>query len=123
MNADIVYVELPIHDIDGTLRFYRTLFGWRITESFLSERRYFMFETPGGCLSGGFDAKKKPTKTGPTLYIGCTDISALLPRIGDFKGARVVKPRTAVGGDYGFYALIEDPSGNVIGLQEDEKDA
>ena len=123
MNGALVYVELPIHDVDETLRFYRTLFGWKITESFLSEQRYFMFETPTRSLSGGFDAKKKPAKNGPTLYVGCADINALLPRIDDFKNAHVVKPRTAVGGDYGYYALIEDPSGNVIGLQEDEKDA
>ncbi len=119
MHGDMVYFELGIDAVEETLRFYRTLFDWRITESHLNDTRYFLIETPGKKIGGGFDAKLKPKAATVMLYIACDDIEKILSQIATFKGAAIIKGKTLISDAYGKYAIIKDPSGNLVGLQED----
>ncbi|MFU8786858.1 MAG: VOC family protein [Candidatus Izemoplasmataceae bacterium] len=122
MHGDINYIELGINNIEETLDFYKTLFNWKFTESFLTNHRYFMFETPSNDLSGAFDALITPSLDGVTVYILVEDIEFIIKEINlSFKSSKIIKPKSHISEDYGCFALIVDPSGNKIGLHENPK--
>jgi uncharacterized protein len=122
MHGDITYLELALIEEKETVYFYQDLFNWTLTDSFISKQRYIMFETPGKRLSGGFDASLKPSQIGVQIYIECEDINQTIKRIQNVhEKAKVSVPKTLISSDYGYFALIIDPSGNQIGLQENIK--
>ncbi|HAX02472.1 MAG: hypothetical protein A2Y45_04245 [Tenericutes bacterium GWC2_34_14] len=121
MYGDLVYVELPIRleKLDETFRFYQTLFDWKIQESFISKQRYFVFQTPGKKLFGGFDSNLTPSIDNINLYIYVASIDETMKLIQDhFSKTTVLRPKTLISPDDGSYALIIDPSGNKIGINE-----
>ncbi len=123
MHGDIVYLELACTNQE-TLRFYEKIFKWKIEESFVTDHKYFMFETPGTHLSGGFDTMIKPSTKGPQMYIEVQSIDQVIEAISEqFESAVVLKDKTLISDTYGYYALILDPSGNKIGLQESADEA
>ncbi len=121
MHGDIVYLELALVDIDETLRFYRELFGWTFEESHLSKQKYFMFKTPGESILGALDQNVEPSVSGVQCYIEVDDIDTVLTALSDYAGTEVLKEKTFLSDAYGHYALIKDPSGNKIGLQQDAR--
>jgi len=121
MHGDFVYLEfsLDLNHIEETLRFYHELFQWTFRESFLSSKKYFMFETPSKILSGGFDENTTSSTIGVQLYIDCDDIDHILEVIEThFIHSQIIKRKTLISEDFGSYAIIIDPSGNRIGLQQ-----
>ena len=48
-------------------------------------------------------------------YVQVEDIPETLAKISTL-GGKVEKEKTEIGGDYGFYAIFRDPSGNRLGL-------
>lgn len=124
MHGDIIYLELSLSRkmISETLSFYQTLFHWDIRESFLSSKKYYMFESPSKTLLGGFDENTKSSKNGALVYLDCDDIDKMIHLIeSKFPFVIILKRKTLISSEYGSYALIVDPSGNRIGLQESPK--
>ncbi len=120
MHGDIVYVELALRDLEKTIAFYKELFGWKIVQSHLSSQAYYMFFTPGERLSGAFDENVPPSEAGARIYLQCDDIDKMIASIrDDHPEADVLQEKTFISTEYGSYALIKDPSGNLVGLQED----
>jgi predicted enzyme related to lactoylglutathione lyase len=123
MHGMICYVELALVNIKETLDFYQRYFGFQFEESFLSQQRYIMFKTPHQGILGAFDANHKPSLEGTLIYIETNDIDSLLMTMKqDFPKTQILKPKTFISKEFGCYALIVDPSGNRIGLQENPKD-
>lgn len=119
MFGDLVYIELPLNleKLDETLEFYTKLFGWTIRESFISKQRYFVFQTPGKKLFGGFDSGIKPHQDGINLYIHVDSIDQLLNQIkNEYPQQMIIKDKTLISKEDGSYALITDSSGNKIGI-------
>ena len=72
-----------------------------------------LFESDG-CLSSA--PEDKPSHFGSRVYFKATpSIDAWLARI-QAAGGRVLVPRTAIGGDRGYFAYFEDSEGNRVGL-------
>lgn len=119
MHGDLTYVELALIHEPETLAFYQDLCGWTFTDSFISKQRYILFQTPGKKQSGGFDASLRPSENGAQIYIECHDLNQTLLTIKQkHKLAKILKEKTLISLDYGYYALVLDPSGNLIGFQE-----
>jgi uncharacterized protein len=124
MLGDIIHFEFALNPqkVDETIRFYESIFGWKFTESFLTTQRYFMFETKGK-LDGAFDASIQPTKHGIRIYVSCDGIDQTLKKIVEHHfDVVVVTPKTLISKEYGYYALIIDPSGNQLGIHESTND-
>jgi predicted enzyme related to lactoylglutathione lyase len=115
-EGDICHVELPTHDLDATVRFYETLFGWTF-ERIPGFDTYATFRTPGG-LGGGVDAgpnAETPSGAGPILHVETDDIEATLSRIEGLGGKTIVE-KTKISDEFGFFALFLDNVGNRLGL-------
>lgn len=105
------HIEIPTTDAKKSAEFYRGLFSWKIDES---NPDYLMFSTPGND-GGGFTKSSEPTKDGVIVYIEVEDIEAKLEEVKK-AGGTIVKGKTGISPEFGFFALFTDPSGNVLGL-------
>ena len=100
------YWEIPSTDPEATARFLERLFGWTPTPS---ANNYWMFEVKYG-LSGGIMPVAEPPGHGVVVYIEVEDIPATLARVVEL-GGEVVKPKTEIGNDWGFWAEFKAPGG------------
>lgn len=108
----IVHIEIPALDHNAAANFYFEMFGWSFTR--LDEPEpYIMFET--GNTGGGFTPYDEAHRPGEILiYIASDDIDADLAKARNL-GATVVQEKMEIIG-VGWFAWLEDPSGNRIAL-------
>jgi len=108
------HIEIPVKDIDKAKEFYESVFNWEIqTET--GYPSYAFFKTGEEGVSGAFDKKEAAVKDGIILHIETDDILKTLEKITK-AGGKTIKEKTEIGNNYGFYALFEDNSGNVLGI-------
>jgi predicted enzyme related to lactoylglutathione lyase len=105
------HIEIPTTDASKSKAFYSGIFGWKMNES---NPDYIMFSTPDD-EGGGFTTTSKPTTNGVILYIEVENIEKKLREI-ENAGGTVVKPKTGISEEFGFFALFSDPCGTIMGL-------
>lgn len=110
MNS-LCHWEIPATDLKRSKDFYARLFGWRMTD--FSEE-YIMFAVEEGPGGGIFKVEKMP-EPGIDVYIKVKDIPATLKRVEEL-GGRIEKPKTEIGGGFGYYAFFRDPCGCRVGI-------
>jgi hypothetical protein len=116
-HGAIEWIEIPAKDASASPKFYETVFGWKIQRS-EHMPEYPMFTDTSGNVGGGFDLRGKPAETGGILlYISVDSIDEILPKIAP-NGGKLVKEKTSISADVGWWASFTDPSGNKIGLYE-----
>lgn len=117
MAHQIVWVDIPVLDLDRAIAFYSAVLGSPVTKQ----------EYPGvtigllphadqdvsGCLVAGEGLK--PSDVGPLIYLNADGrldeaIAAVEPN-----GGKVVQPRHPIG-PYGHRAIIRDSEGNQVAL-------
>ncbi|MHC4946850.1 MAG: VOC family protein [Planctomycetota bacterium] len=113
--ARICYLEIPAPDVEKAAEFYRSVFGWTITPSNLTEEPYAIFSTGQGELSGGLHPGRPVRAGGVIVYLQVDDIPVTLEAV-QAAGGSTVEEKTAIGGDFGFSAVFRDPHGNHVGL-------
>lgn len=113
-NGKICYVEIPAVDIDGSMAFYRTVFGWHVRTR---SNGSVAFDDGVGQVSGTWVPGRKPsTEIGMLVYIMVDDAAATLDLI-RANGGKMVQP---IGMDAPeITARFSDPSGNVWGLYQE----
>lgn len=113
--ASFCYVEIPAPDVERSAAFYRTVFGWTVEPSHLTDFSYWTFEAGERGLSGGLDSRLEAEDGGVLLYLRVEDIAATLEAVRR-AGGSVVGEKREVGGEHGYFALFQDPCGNRLGL-------
>jgi len=109
-NGKICYVEIPATDIQQSVNFYATVFGWQI------KRRgdgSTAFDDPTGGVSGTW-VLGRPVSSEPGLfiYIMVADLAATADAISSAGGEVVPWLHT----ETPDIARFRDPAGNLIGL-------
>jgi uncharacterized protein len=113
MGAPVVHFEIMGGEGDQLERFYRELFGWKISSN--NPLKYGMVDTGGGpgSINGGVgpahDGKKRVS-----IYTQVSDLEATLERVANLGGKTILPPSEVPGGPK--LALFADPAGNVTGL-------
>ncbi len=108
---NLVYWEIPATDRKKSADFYARLFGWKTTES---GSNYTMFEVAEGVGGGIFQVERMPEPC-IEVYIKVASIPATLQKVEEL-GGKVEKPKTEIGGGFGYYAFFRDPCGCRIGI-------
>ena len=121
MNTKVVHFEIPADDVERARHFYKSVFGWKITDvpgmdyAFLetapTDERNMLVEP--GAINGGMLKRQEPVSN-IVVTIGVDDIDAIAEDI-ERAGGRLLRPKMAVG-DMGFAAYFADSEGNVVGL-------
>ncbi|HEY0607402.1 MAG TPA: VOC family protein [Herpetosiphonaceae bacterium] len=114
----VVWVEIPVQDLDRASKFYQTVFnlqpteigddGVRRTTTLTSQN-----QQPG--LSLNQTKNFEPSDKGPLVYLDTgEDLPGHLSRV-ESAGGKVVEPKTSMG-EAGNYATILDTEGNLLAL-------
>lgn len=111
MNG-LCYWEIPSTNVAKSSVFYAKLFGWKMEPS---SEGYMMFQVKGG-LGGGIQKVVRTPGQGVMVYIEVKDIPATLKKVVAL-GGKVLKPKTEIGNDWGYWAAFKDPGGcSSVGL-------
>ncbi len=112
----INWFEIPCADLDRATTFYETLLDAKLHREKLDDTMAIFPADQTG--TGGTLVKRKFRKpgAGTMVYLNCDGaLDAVLARIPE-AGGLVLMPRTAVPGDYGYFACFRDTEGNHVGL-------
>ena len=113
-HGDITHIDIPVSDFEKAKTFYSTLFGWQIAEVPGFEG-YPMWRAPNE-ISGGGLAPREEGFTQPRSYVEVDAIDEATAAARE-AGGRVLMEKTEIT-PTSWWAVIEDPDGNAIGLFE-----
>jgi len=114
LEKKFVHIEIPIRNFKSAKKFYETAFSWEVNiESDMPG--YAFFKTGETGVSGAFYESEKVAKGEIMLHIQTEDIDATLKTIVDL-GGKIVREKTDIGNNFGFYAVFEDCCSNQLGL-------
>jgi predicted enzyme related to lactoylglutathione lyase len=113
-HGDITHIDIPVSDMDRAKDFYSTLFGWQIAEVPGFEG-YPMWQAPNK-ISGGGLAPRSDGFTQPRSYVEVDSIDDTLAKATE-RGATVVMEKQPIS-ETSWWAVLQDPDGNTVGLYE-----
>ncbi len=121
-NSVISWFEIPANDLARATKFYETLFAVKLTAMDMENIQMRVFPVSdmqnhiSGAIvyTGGFH---KPSSTdGVLIYLnGNPDVQYILDKV-EAAGGTIFLPKTEIGPEHGFMAIIIDTEGNRIGL-------
>jgi uncharacterized protein len=108
------HVEIPTTDIRKAAKFYSALLQWKL-EKFYGDD-YLMIHTPDDTIIGGLtQVKEVHYQEEFTIYVGVPDVTEMLQRAVAL-GAKIVREKTELPDNHGFYGKIKTPDGYCLGL-------
>lgn len=115
-NGKICYLEIPSLNIDQSIAFYTSVFGWQVRTRGDGTRA---FDDGVGQVSGTWTGRLKPSReVGTLIYIMVDDAEATMKTI-KAHGGEIIQP---IGVDAPeITARFKDPSGNIFGLYQEPK--
>jgi predicted enzyme related to lactoylglutathione lyase len=108
----ICHFEVPSTDIVKSREFYTGLFGWECHSG--DDPDYIMFSAPEG-PGGGIEKAVPGRGAYVNVYIEVKDIPTTLAQA-EKLGGKIVKEKTLISEELGYWAMFSDPSGVNIGL-------
>jgi uncharacterized protein len=114
----IVYVEIPVTDLERASRFYEEVFQFSLESTMVDGYSMALFPaSPGSSGASGALVKGDvyvPSKSGPIVYFGTENIDRTLERVRK-AGGKILYPEKRLDG-IGSVAEFEDSEGNRIAL-------
>ena len=126
----IVHFEIPVSDLEKARTFYGSIFGWNLQDWPMPDgSKYIGVHTTPidektrqplkvGAINGGIMQKTAVAKA-PIFAVNVSSIDEKVKMV-EKAGGKVVMPKMDMMG-MGFYAYVNDPEGNTVGLWEDVK--
>ena len=120
MAHNFCYVELTTPDPSKAKQFYQKVFDWKLEDETMGGLPY-TFINPGEGLMGGI-AQTHEKCEAPSMWMPYVSVSNLDEYVkkAETLGAKIHVPRQEVPG-FGWFVIIQDPTGAVIGLWENQK--
>ena len=117
MNNQIVWVDIPVDDLDRAIKFYTAVLAAEVTKQ--SYPGFSLGLLPNaashvsGCLFKSQD--NRPSQQGPMIYLNVNDrLDAAVTAV-TANGGTVLQDKHQIG-EYGFRAIVLDSEGNKIAL-------
>lgn len=113
MNPLIAHVEIPSTNLENSRTFFLNILGWEFKNF---GNGYMLFNNHNGIMVGLRKVDSVATGNTTVFHIAVRDIDKALNKCKD-AGGKVFKEKTVIPA-MGWYALINDPDGNTIGLYQ-----
>lgn len=118
------WFEIGVTDFDRAKKFYETVFGITMPVMDFGEVKMGMFpmEPGNGKLSGAIckSSYHKPSAEGVLIYMNADpDLQVALSKV-EAAGGKIMRPKTEIGGGFGFMAAIFDTEGNAIAMHSNK---
>lgn len=123
----VVHFEIPADDMEKAKKFYKAVFGWKMTDASSPQMKYTMVETTEsgkegpkepGAINGGISQRMQKGE-GPRVVVDVKSIEATAKKIVSNGGKTLGQKMPVM--DMGYYMLCMDCEGNLISLWEDMK--
>lgn len=112
-NQIIGHIEIPASDLERASVFYNNVFDWDL-KAF--GKGYLLHNTKAGMTVGVRKVEKVNSGDTTIFHINVSDIEQIVEKVKSF-GGRIAREKTVIP-VYGWYALINDTEGNVLGLYQ-----
>jgi uncharacterized protein len=109
----IAHVEIPANDLEMESLFLKNVFDWEF-KAF--GKGYLLFNNHKGIMVGLRKVDNVAAGNTIVFHVNITDIDEVLKKAKE-NGGKVKKEKTVIPA-MGWYALINDPDGNTIGLYQ-----
>jgi predicted enzyme related to lactoylglutathione lyase len=112
----ITWFEIPTTDLHRATGFYERVLGTSLKHFARPDKPMAVFPGDEQAVRGALiqDQQRRPAGEGVTIYLHAPDLDQCLARV-EPAGGRVMVPKTSIG-EQGFFALVRDTEGNVVGL-------
>jgi predicted enzyme related to lactoylglutathione lyase len=119
----VIYFEMPVENFDRAIKFYETVFNWKVTKEDRPSGPYYGVKTGDSSKLGinGSFFKKEAGWTQVSNVISVQDIDAVIQNIQKL-GGEIVFPKTVING-VGYLAYFKDPEGNTFGMMQNDPKA
>jgi uncharacterized protein len=107
----IAHVEIPSTDLDKSKEFYNKIFGWEFKPF---GNGYLLFNNRKGITAGLRKADSIVKGDNTIFHVWVESIDETLKKVTE-SGGKTEREKTTIP-VMGFYALLNDPDGNIIGL-------
>lgn len=118
LNHTIVWVDIPVIDLDRAVAFYSAVLGSPVRKHENPPNRALGLlphsdTEVGGCLYRS--EEDTPSERGPLIYLNCSNRLDDAIAAVEANGGQLLKPKHAIA-PHGFRALVLDSEGNRIAL-------
>lgn len=124
MSHRIVWLDIPVLDLDRAIAFYSAVLGCTVSKEggpgFVFGLLPHQGQEVGGCLVLA-DGDNAPSQTGPLVYLNVEGRMAAALLAVTSHGGHVHKPAHAIG-PHGFRAIVDDSEGNRVALHAQTAD-
>lgn len=109
----IAHIEVPSSDLDQTKLFFNKVFGWEFKPF---GKGYLLFNNHKGIMVGLRQVEKVNSGDTTVFHVNVPSIDETLKAVKE-SGGSVFKEKTVIPA-MGWYALLKDPQGNIVGLYQ-----
>jgi len=115
------WFEIPVTDFERAKTFYESIFDYVMPVNHMGPAKmgFFLYDFQNGGRGGAIVHNPdfySPSDNGSLIYLNCEpDLQIVLSKV-QGAGGTVLKEKTEVGPNLGFWALIKDTEGNRVAL-------
>ncbi|MBK7962621.1 MAG: VOC family protein [Bdellovibrionales bacterium] len=113
VQGNFCWFEIPTFDFEMSKEFYSQLFGWTFQQETAFSNDYWFIATSEKAIGGGLYRGEPNGTTGIIPYFVVSDMGEALRKAEAICG-RLVKSKTLITQDYGYFAHLHDNVGNLI---------
>ncbi|QQS34899.1 MAG: VOC family protein [Ignavibacteriales bacterium] len=113
MNPLIAHIEIPSTDLERSKKYYSDVFGWDFRDF---GNGYKLFNNHNGIMVGLRKVDSVASGNTTVFHVAVRDIEKVMTKCSD-AGGKIFKSKTVIPA-MGWYALINDIDGNVVGLYQ-----
>ena len=117
MAHQVVWVDIPVIDLDRAIRFYSAVLAAPVIRQEFPGASIGMLPHAGESVSGCLFTSDtvRPSEHGPLFYLICQDRLDEAVVAAEAYGGKVLHPKHSIG-PYGWRAVVLDSEGNRIAL-------
>ena len=117
MSNQIVWVDIPVNDLDRAIKFYTAVLGEEVVKQTYSGFTLGLLPHAGthvsGCLVNSQD--NRPSQQGPMIYLNVNGRMDTAIAAAGANGGELLQGKHQIG-EHGYRALVLDSEGNKIAL-------
>ena len=118
MSHRVVWVDIPVSDLDRAIRFYSAVIGEQVTKEGGPGFAFGLLPHSGGEVGGCLylpETDNTPSKVGPLIYLNAEGRLKQAIEAVEVSGGHMLQPIHEIG-PHGFCAIILDSEGNRIAV-------
>lgn len=120
MANQIVWVDIPVKDLERAIRFYSAVLGAPVKKQEFPGMAIGILPHEDGEVGRCLFKREgeEPAGKGPLLYLNANGRLEQAMAAVEANGGKIIEPKSAIGA-YGYRAVIQDSEGNRMALHSE----